>query len=165
MGKITVKHYLNKKLKPEIKNNEKFYTVYVQITVNRITTQMRSLTFAKMTETEFEKYISKKNYNCLLENFPMSTKDFLEKEPERIKKSFELMTAHYNNINFDKKLVSIFLSYIDTIYLMWTNVSLVNMCWMYQSHLLITSTIHRHIFSSQTNLSQTLWCFTTITMT
>lgn len=59
MGKITVKHYLNKRVKPLIgfDDNKKRWPVYIQITQNRKTTQIRSFTNAALTEEEFETFL------------------------------------------------------------------------------------------------------------
>lgn len=57
MGKITVKHYLNTRLKPEIDLVEgrtySYYPLYVSVTVNKITIRRRSKIFADLTEEEF----------------------------------------------------------------------------------------------------------------
>lgn len=59
VGKITVKHYLNTSIKRKGKNPEDIeYPVYVQITANRKTTQIRSLTNIYFLEKEFDEYIS-----------------------------------------------------------------------------------------------------------
>jgi hypothetical protein len=72
MGKITVKHYLNTDRKEEqirsysigedgfIVNEEDIdYPVYIQITVNRKTTKLRSFTNRLLTKKEFSKYLDK----------------------------------------------------------------------------------------------------------
>lgn len=58
MGKITVKHYLNTNLKPYMVRGEKYFTVYMLITVNRKSTKIPSKEFGELhTETEFEELI------------------------------------------------------------------------------------------------------------
>ncbi len=59
MNKITVKHYLNTKLKPEIDYDEnnniiKCYPLYVSITVKSKTIRFRSSINTEISETEFE---------------------------------------------------------------------------------------------------------------
>ena len=55
MGKITIKHYLNKNLKPYKIKDEKYYMVHILITVNRKTTRVRSKIFEEIcTEKDFE---------------------------------------------------------------------------------------------------------------
>ncbi|MDR1115839.1 MAG: hypothetical protein LBL33_06810 [Tannerella sp.] len=88
MGKITIKHYLNTKIAPSIindgylkpfsvsttgKDNE-FYPLYVQITQNRKTTQIKSLTEAKLTISGFQTFVEqgtfyrKDGYYCFSED-------------------------------------------------------------------------------------------------
>ena len=58
MKKVTVKHYLNTNLKPYIVRGEKYYTVYMLVTVNRKTTRIPSKEFEELhTEEEFENEI------------------------------------------------------------------------------------------------------------
>jgi len=54
MGKITVKHYLNKKLKPEKDGNDLYYPLYVSISVNRKFIKKRSGSGQTITENDFE---------------------------------------------------------------------------------------------------------------
>lgn len=58
MGKITVKHYLNKRLKPEVEKFGKktylYYPLYVSLTVNKKNIRFRSHINADITEDEFE---------------------------------------------------------------------------------------------------------------
>jgi len=86
VGKITVKHYLNKRLSPYFEIGERFfYTVYVQITVNRKTTQIRSLTDFEMTDKGFDLFLNgirdwdeQKKGDERLENFEQE-KDLIQK--------------------------------------------------------------------------------------
>lgn len=59
MGKITVKHYLNKRVKPFVEQYENIerWPVYVQITHDRKTTQFRSFTNVTMSDAEFETFL------------------------------------------------------------------------------------------------------------
>jgi len=58
MGKITVKHYLNKRLKPETETVGKktylYYPLYVSLTVNKKNIRFRSHINADITENEFD---------------------------------------------------------------------------------------------------------------
>lgn len=53
MGKITVKHYLNKRLQSKEIHNVQKFPLYVQITVERKTTQLKSLTGLYLSDNEF----------------------------------------------------------------------------------------------------------------
>ncbi len=66
MGKITVKHYLNKNIKYlDKKSNEVEHPVYIQITANRKTTKIRSLTKEMFSELNFSEYLNKTNKNII----------------------------------------------------------------------------------------------------
>lgn len=54
MSKITVKHYLNTKLKPEIDNNVKYYPLYLTITVKSKNIKRRSNIQDFVTENDFK---------------------------------------------------------------------------------------------------------------
>lgn len=58
MGKITVKHYLNKKLKPKTENNKVYYPIYLQIIYNKLSNEKCSDTGFYMTDSSFEDYIN-----------------------------------------------------------------------------------------------------------
>lgn len=67
MGKITVKHYLNTNLKPYIINGDKYYSMYVLITVNRQNTKIKSNKFNEYyTENDFNEIINNKEDEKLL---------------------------------------------------------------------------------------------------
>jgi hypothetical protein len=60
MGKVTVKHFINTNLKPYTVRGQKYYAVYLLITVNRKTTKVRSHAFEEMhTEKEFESFLKR----------------------------------------------------------------------------------------------------------
>ena len=62
MGKITVKHYQNKKLKPEIINGITQYPVYIRITYGRENERIKSLwLYHSVSEFEFENNATIKN--------------------------------------------------------------------------------------------------------
>jgi len=66
MGKITVKHYLNTNIKYlDRKTNEVRHPIYVQITANRKTTKIRSLTNEMFSELVFSGYINKTDNKIL----------------------------------------------------------------------------------------------------
>lgn len=54
MSKLTIKHFLNEKLKPLIIGDKNEYPVYVQITHKRHVQQIKSLLLGYMTEERFE---------------------------------------------------------------------------------------------------------------
>lgn len=132
MGKITVKHYLEKRIKPTNCAGNLYYPVYIQVTISRKTTQIKSITGIKMTECEFEKYRNNKNYNGDFYDRGVRTKEYFEKEPERIKKAFEFMiNTTYAGREIDKSNINTMMSYLD-LYLFWTNTGLLELCWNYQ---------------------------------
>jgi hypothetical protein len=108
MGKITVKHYLEKKVKPEIIfTNIVSYPLYVQITINRKTTQIKSLTEALMSEKAFEIYNNTgkvHNYETnILGNSPFLK---IENETKLIENSIYFLEKIYNKTyNLSKKRV------------------------------------------------------------
>lgn len=56
MKKITVRHYLNAKIKPKKEQNKDWYPVYVQIIYNKFSTDKRSVSEIYMTEKGFDYY-------------------------------------------------------------------------------------------------------------
>ncbi len=131
MRNITVKHYLNKRVNPVILNEEFLYPVYIQITINRKTTQMRSISLGMFTESEFDKYQKGDDYKGEFINAGKLTKDFFSKEVSRVKKSFEFMVNKYG-VSIDKQLLSNMVTYIEPLFLNWTKPVLIKMCWDYQ---------------------------------
>ena len=106
-SKITVKHYLEKKVKPIFFEEEKIeaYPLYYRITYKTKTTNLRSFTGAVMTETTYENF--KKTNNC--EGFDIDYnpkyiyKLKLDNELLFIEKAIEYITNNNDNINvFDK---------------------------------------------------------------
>lgn len=59
MGKITVKHYLNKRVKPFVEQYENIerWPIYIQVTHDRKTTQFRSFTNEVMSDAEFDAFL------------------------------------------------------------------------------------------------------------
>lgn len=85
MGKITVKHYLNKKVSPRFDGKTATYPLYVQITADRTTYRMRSDFFLRngyLSEGELNSAIvelflaSEKKRLERAVNFLISNKDF-----------------------------------------------------------------------------------------
>lgn len=98
MGKITVKHYLNKRLKPEIDGNRKYYPLYVSITVNQRNIRKRSAIYlTDFTEKEFE---NKKSEAYL----PFA--DRLDYEINLLKHITEKFVDDYNNNRLNKDIIS-----------------------------------------------------------
>ena len=95
MGKITVKHYLNTNLKPYLVRGEKYYSVYILITVNRKTTKVPSLEFGEFqTESDFEDIINTPemiNEVQTIENIISSQLDLFDGEFDT-----QLFSAFYN---------------------------------------------------------------------
>lgn len=56
MGKITVKHYLNKKLKPIEIEDKKLYPVYIRIIYNQFSTEKKSESDIWLTEYSYDTY-------------------------------------------------------------------------------------------------------------
>ena len=83
VGKITVKHYLNTSVKRKGKNPEDIeYPIYIQITANRKTTQIRSLTNIYLSEKEFDEYIN----NPLSFNIDINKENDTSKDLMRVMK-------------------------------------------------------------------------------
>lgn len=87
MGKITVKHYLNKRLKPEISGKDVIYPLYLSISYDRMNIRTPSAIYSDwegITEKDFEKQkftkevLFKLNYECDL--IERSVKKFAEDE-------------------------------------------------------------------------------------
>ncbi len=100
MGKITVKHYLNTDTKgeqmkvfslsgDEFKIDEKntLYPVYLQITVNRKTTKLRSYTSVVLYKPEFESYLKRGTYVGEKKEKDYNTGHYLSNEIESVKQS------------------------------------------------------------------------------
>lgn len=59
MGKITVKHYLNTRVNPlKLGDDKEYYPIYVQVTNNRKTTQIKSFTNVFSTMHGIETYLN-----------------------------------------------------------------------------------------------------------
>ena len=120
MGKITIKHYLNTKISPSIideddvafslltkstgsgKTNE-YYPLYVQITQNRKTTQIKSLTDAKLTISGFQTFKETNNY-APKEGYCTNSEDGLKSIIRLVKpineiKLIKLCYEYYQKIN------------------------------------------------------------------
>jgi hypothetical protein len=132
MGKVTIKHYLNTKVQPEKINNENYYPVYIQITINRKTTQYKSISLAKFTEIEFSNYIQGKDYKADFVGMGVAQKGYFEKEPERIKQAFEYMIEHYSSDKIDKDSIKNMWAWVSGHFLMWTKTQLIEQCWDYK---------------------------------
>ena len=103
LGKITIKHYLEKKGNHIIFNREKKgFPIYCQVTYNRKTTKFRSFTLCVMTEIGFKDYQTKNIINLTESYTPnldlkkeiilleLSIKDIIKKSKELnvLEKSF-----------------------------------------------------------------------------
>lgn len=99
MKKITIKHYINKKLNSTTIKGENYFCIYVRVTANRKTTKVRSNIFNELyTEIEFKREQEKDN-NKLFE------------ETETIRKIIETQINLYND--FDTILFSAFFNFAD----------------------------------------------------
>lgn len=98
MGKITVKHFLNTNLKAYTVRGVEYYTVYLLITVNRKSTQVKSHSFAEMhSEADFNKYLKKGHENYI----------HFELEEQRVQKLIETQIFVFGD-EFDTLLFSAF---------------------------------------------------------
>jgi hypothetical protein len=106
MGKITVKHYLEKKVKPTmIHGGIIAYPVYVRITVNRKTTQLKSLTDALMSEAAFERYKQSGTVD-FQESMCIDTVNYfmgLSEEPSLIRLCMETIILHDEDYDFSDR--------------------------------------------------------------
>lgn len=86
MGKITVKHYLNTRVLPvknmEDSNNNDYYPVYIQVTHNRKTTQIRSFIDALFTVNSFNNYENKKIF---IDNEALADSDIIQQLDREIR--------------------------------------------------------------------------------
>lgn len=117
MGKITVKHYLNTDVKEEISPayifdgrnfqesiKDTLYPVYLQITVNRKTTKLRSPSNVRLFTHEFNEYASKSTYSGEKKYTDYNTNLFLYKEVELIKSALDYF---YNEKKEDQEKIPI----------------------------------------------------------
>lgn len=108
MGKVTVKHYLEKKVKPTtIYGSIVAYPVYLRITVNRKTTQIRSLTEMLMSEVAFDNYkrTNKVDYDESMIDTSVNQSMKLENEPELIKLCIETIIRQQRDYDFSDRNV------------------------------------------------------------
>lgn len=99
MGKITVKHYLNTRVKPLELADREFYPIYVQVTVDRRTTQIRSFTNGMCTITGMQEY-EKTGHFDKLEWFPSEPLN-LNREQQRIEDAIKYIIRR--KIDISKK--------------------------------------------------------------
>lgn len=71
MGKITVRHFLNKKVTPTKKDDLKFYPLYLQIIYNQFSTEKRSDIGIFLTDSGFDYYLK---FNKFLDSEIIITK-------------------------------------------------------------------------------------------
>ena len=105
MGKITVKHYLEKKVKPTIIYRDVVaYPVYARITVNRKTTQLKSLTETLMSEAAFDNYIQGNDYSWeSMMDCPTNYFMKLPEEPNLIRMCIETIIQQDEDYNFSDR--------------------------------------------------------------
>lgn len=118
MGKITVKHYLNTDVQKEqsrvfnfggsgqfiLNEKETSYPVYIQITVNRKTTKLKSITNRTLTKSEFTQYQKKGTYKGESSSCYCNETYYLSNELELIKDSLDYF---YNRQKGDQEKFSI----------------------------------------------------------
>lgn len=107
MGKITVKHYLNVNLKPYIINKEKYYSIYLLITVNRQNTKVKSLLF--------NEYYTEDDFNKIMSGEDEEDKMLIENEVKTIENIITTMLERVED--FDTLLFSALYNYYDNIYI------------------------------------------------
>lgn len=118
MGKITVKHYLNTEVQAEqskvysldkdgkfvIDENQTLYPVYLQITVNRKTTKLKSTTCHSLTKNDFLKYKEKGTYYGEKQLNYYNTTHYLSNEIKQVESSLDYF---YNKKKGNQNKVSI----------------------------------------------------------
>lgn len=129
MGKITVKHYLNKRVKPFIgeNDNKERWPIYIQITQNRKTTQLRSFTKHAMSDDEFESFLKTGE---IPDNKYYATfyKTNLYKEVSRIENILSLyLSGTYKLVDEDSNIVEI----LGEDFLKPAKDMLITLCWSY----------------------------------
>jgi hypothetical protein len=110
MGKITVKHYLEKRVKPfwNFPNNKRektklMYPIYVQIIYNKFSTSKRSKTLINCTEIGFDEYIKTGKINNKEFDTILSQGYSLEKELRDVNNCIKIIDEH--NINVSRKYI------------------------------------------------------------
>ena len=115
MGKITVKHYLNTKIKPI--NGE--YPIYIHLTYKRKNNYLKSFTettqnkevaikYANLNIAEIEAILNDAGKNSYNDDFINSVK--FTREKIEIEKAFEIIESRLNSKNFQPKGIKYFLS-------------------------------------------------------
>lgn len=108
-SKITVKHYLEKKVKPMVvyRDLELGYPLYYRITYKRKTTNLKSFTGAVMTEKAYEQFKATNKVNNYETNYKVAQHNLkLENELFFIEKALEAMTVNNEDISaFDEYFV------------------------------------------------------------
>lgn len=117
MGKITVKHYLNKKLKPDIEPEGNYYPLYVSLTVNKKNIRQRSQINLMIPENDFEnKADCPKEYFELMayevDLFTRITQRLLSDINER-KVSDALLNSTFNRGNSKDEFTSLWNTYLN----------------------------------------------------
>lgn len=103
ISKITVKHFLNERLKPEIEKGVEKYPVFCMILFNRHTIIKKSITHIRLTKNEFE---SKKYLGKHKRQIDLSLKyevDLLTRIIEVFAVAKEKNSLSNNYLNFDSR--------------------------------------------------------------
>lgn len=107
-GKVTVKHYLEKKVNPVLIYGDTLaYPIYVRITVNRKTTQLKSITEALMSEKAFEHYENTGEIYNYESQIISATNHYLSfnEEPKLIQLCIETLASKYEDFDFSSRNV------------------------------------------------------------
>jgi len=107
MGKITVKHYLNTNLKPYIINGEKYFSIYLLVTVNRQTTKVKSV--------YYKEYYSEKDFQDITEKTNIEDLEVINNEEITVKNLIEMIIQELST--FDSVLFSCIYNYYQTIHI------------------------------------------------
>lgn len=100
MGKITVKHYLNKKLRPDIdeSDKQKYYPLYLTITVKSKNIKRKS---------NINDFVSEKDFETGFKDIP-ETKNRVKYECNLITRIIERLIKDIENKKVNNKLISFF---------------------------------------------------------
>lgn len=118
MGKITVKHFLNTDVQSEqlrsylcggeegliLNDKDTLYPVYLQITINRKTTKLRSITKKRLSKQEFSAYQKRGTFYGEKKYNNNNTSRFLSREIELVISSLDYF---YNQCNGNQEEIPI----------------------------------------------------------
>lgn len=111
MSKITVKHFLNRNLKPYVISGDNYYSIYVLVTANRQNTKFKSILL--------NEYYNEKDFEELLNSEDKNDRGLISNEVHTITTITELIISFFKS--FDTALLAAYFSFSENIFLFDTN--------------------------------------------